>query len=149
MRLHATKAMIRFTRFSYALLTDGDHSMRRLADMEYSRAYKRFKPLVKTRRRRHRMDKLRALQYFAAAAGEKSFSRAARRFGVSVPAVAKMINAFEDSLNAKLFDRTARGLTLTAEGSRYLEACAPALAELDRADEQLRASTARPKGTVV
>ena len=95
------------------------------------------------------MDKLRALQYFAAASGEKSFSRAARRFGVSVPAVAKMINAFEDSLNAKLFDRTARGLMLTAEGSRYLEACAPALAELDRADEQLRASTARPKGTVV
>ena len=95
------------------------------------------------------MDKLRALQYFAAAAGEKSFSGAARELGVSVPAIAKMINALEHRLDAKLFDRTARGLTLTAEGTRYLEACAPALAELDRADEQIRASTVRPKGTVV
>lgn len=95
------------------------------------------------------MDKLRALQYFAAAADEKSFSGAARRFGVSATAVAKLMNALEGSLGARLFDRTARGLTLTAEGARYLEACAAAQAQLDEADEQLRASTSRPKGIVV
>jgi DNA-binding transcriptional LysR family regulator len=95
------------------------------------------------------MDKLRALQYFAAAAAEQSLSGAARGFGVSATAVAKLINALEKNLGAKLFDRTARGLTLTAEGSRYLEACAPALAQLDDADERLRGSMQRPKGTVV
>ena len=95
------------------------------------------------------MDKLRALRYFSAAAAEKSLSGAARGFGVSVTAVAKLINALEKGLGAKLFDRTARGLTLTAEGTRYLEACAPALARLDDADEQLRASALQPKGTVV
>ena len=95
------------------------------------------------------MDKLRALQYFAAAAAEHSLSGAARRFGVSVPAVAKMINALEKGLGAKLFDRTARGITLTAEGTRYLEACSPALAQLADADERLRVSSVRPKGTVV
>jgi DNA-binding transcriptional LysR family regulator len=95
------------------------------------------------------MDKLRALQYFAAAAAEKSLSGAARGLDVSVTAVAKMINALERDLGAKLFDRTSRGLTLTAEGARYLEACEPALAQLDDADERLRTSTLRPKGIVV
>ncbi len=95
------------------------------------------------------MDKLRALQYFAAAAAEKSLSGAARGFGVSVTAVAKQINALEKILGAKLFDRTARGLTLTAEGARYLQACGPALTQLDDADERLRESMLRPKGVVV
>jgi LysR family transcriptional regulator for bpeEF and oprC len=95
------------------------------------------------------MDKLRALQYFAAAAAEKSLSGAARELSVSIPAVAKLINALEKDLGAKLFDRTARGVTLTAEGARYLEACAPALAQLGEADERLRNSTMRPKGIVV
>ena len=95
------------------------------------------------------MDKLRALQYFSAAAAEKSLSAAARRLGVSVTAVAKLINALEQGLGAKLFDRTARGLTLTAQGARYLDACGSALAQLDDADEQLRESMLRPKGTVV
>lgn len=55
------------------------------------------------------MHKLRALQYFEAAAAEKSLSGAARGFGVSVTAVAKLISALEKGLGAKLFDRTARG----------------------------------------
>jgi len=95
------------------------------------------------------MDKLRALQYFAAAAVRKSLSGAAREFGVSVTAVAKLINALEKVLGTKLFDRTPQGLTLTAEGTRYLEACGPALTQLDDADERLRESMLRPKGTVV
>jgi LysR family transcriptional regulator for bpeEF and oprC len=95
------------------------------------------------------MDKLRALQYFAAAAAENSLSGAARGFGVSVTAIAKLINALERDLGVKLFDRTSRGLTLTAEGSRYLDACEPALSQLDAADERLRMSTLGPKGTVV
>ncbi len=37
------------------------------------------------------MDKLRSLQYFVAAAEEKSLSGAARRFGVSTQAVAKLM----------------------------------------------------------
>src|SRR5690349_9273233 len=116
--------------------------------MEYSRAGRPLQPLVQAEVGND-MDKLRALQYFAAAAAETSLSGAARGFGVSVTAVAKLINALEKELGAKLFDRTSRGLTLTAEGTRYLDACLPALAQLDAADERLRTSTLRPRGTVV
>ena len=73
------------------------------------------------------MDKLRALQYFVAAAEAHSFSGAARRLEVSIPAIAKLITSLERSLETRLFDRTAQGLTLTAGGEHYLEACQPAL----------------------
>lgn len=95
------------------------------------------------------MDKLRALQYFVAAAEEKSLSGAARRFNVSATAVAKMMNALEKSAGVRLFDRTAHGLTLTASGEKYLESCGPALAQLELADESLRSSTERIAGTIV
>ena len=95
------------------------------------------------------MDKLRALQYFTAAAAEKSFSGAARALNISVPAVAKMIVALEKDLRVRLFERTARGLTLTAGGASYLQACEPLLAQLADADEQARACTAGPTGTLV
>ena len=95
------------------------------------------------------MDKLRALEYFVAAAREKSFSGAARRLGVSVTAVAKLVAALEKTLGVLLFERSSHGLTLTAAGGSYLDACQPALERLSEADEQTRASIARAPGTVV
>ena len=74
------------------------------------------------------MDKLRALQYFIAAAEEGSFSGAARRLEVSVPAVGKMINALERTVGATLVERSPRGLVVTADGgaapSTETEGCA-------------------------
>ena len=95
------------------------------------------------------MDKLRALEYFAAAAHEKSFSGAARRLEVSVNAVAKLVATLEKTLGVPLFERSSHGLILTAAGENYLNACLPALAQLTEADEQTRASVARAPGTVV
>lgn len=92
------------------------------------------------------MDKLRALQYFVAAAGERSLSGAARRHEVSLAAVAKLVAALERSLGARLFDRSSRGLALTAEGERYLETCQPLLAQLAAADEDVSSAAARPTG---
>jgi DNA-binding transcriptional LysR family regulator len=89
------------------------------------------------------MDKLRSLQYFVAAAEEKSLAGAARRFGVSTQAVAKMISALEHDLGVRLFDRAARGLTLTASGEAYRESCLPALSQLQLADERVRATPAQ------
>lgn len=95
------------------------------------------------------MDKLRALQYFVAAAQERSFSGAARRLDVSVPAVARLVGALEKSLGASLFERGPHGLTLTPDGAGYLEACRPVLEQVLVADEALRGATSRPRGTLV
>ena len=95
------------------------------------------------------MDKLRALSHFVACAEEGSFSGAARRLGLSVPSVHKLVTALEQSLGIRLFQRSSRGLTLTASGETYLEACRPLLAELVAVDETLRRSAQRPTGTLV
>ncbi|MGJ7506221.1 LysR family transcriptional regulator [Variovorax sp. GT1P44] len=95
------------------------------------------------------MDKLRALQCFMSAAVEKSFSGAARELGVSVPAVAKMVSALESNLGIRLFERTTRGVTLTAGGDKYFRSCAPAVAALDEAEDQARSSATRVRGTLV
>jgi DNA-binding transcriptional LysR family regulator len=94
------------------------------------------------------MNKLRALQYFITAAEERSFSAAARRLEVSIPAIAKLITAFERKLGAPLFTRTPRGLTLSSEGEAYLQVCRPLMDQLAAADD-LVAGTARMRGTVV
>lgn len=95
------------------------------------------------------MDRLRALQYFIAAATAGSFSGAARKLEVTVPAIAKLITALERDLGLALVDRSATGLTLTAAGEAYLASCRPAVEALHDLDEQTRGSTGRPRGTVV
>jgi len=95
------------------------------------------------------MDKLRALQYFLAAADERSLSAAARRLEVSVPAVAKLVSALERHVGTVLFERTAKGLALTADGQRYREACGPILEQLAAADAAISAEAGRPRGTLV
>lgn len=95
------------------------------------------------------MDKLRALEYFIAAARGHSLSAAARHHGVSVAAVAKLIGALEASLEVKLLERHAQGIVLTAAGIAYLDSCRPLVAALTDADEVASGATSRVRGTVV
>jgi DNA-binding transcriptional LysR family regulator len=95
------------------------------------------------------VDKLRALQYFIAAAQCGSLSAAARQQGVTLQAVAKLIGALESQLATKLFERGSRGLQLTADGAQYAETCAPLLAQLQAADDGLRQALQRPQGTLI
>ena len=95
------------------------------------------------------MDKLRALEYFVAAAEEGTFSGAARRLDVSVPAVSKLVTALEKHLGAALFERTTQGLTLSTDGARYLETCQGLLEQLGEADDAISGAAARPRGTLV
>ena len=95
------------------------------------------------------MDRLRSLEYFIASAEEGSFSAAARRLEVTIPAVANLVNGLERSLGVALFERSPQGLALTAAGAAYLETCRPAVEALDAADEQMRAAPTGARGMVV
>ena len=95
------------------------------------------------------MDRLRALQYFIAAADEGSLSAAARKLEVTVPAVAKLVSTLEKGLGIVLFERSAHGLILTTAGEDYLATCRPAVQQLDDADELMRGSSRNARGTVV
>lgn len=95
------------------------------------------------------MDKLRALQYFVAAADGASFSAAARVHGVSVAAVAKLIGALEADLQVQLLERRRSGIALTTAGNTYLESCRPAILQLQNADRQATAGASNVQGTLV
>lgn len=95
------------------------------------------------------MDKLRALEYFVAAAEQGSFAGAARQLEVSVPSVHKLVGLLEQQLGVRLFDRTVRGLTLTASGEGYLESCRPLLLEMAALDRAVSRAAHGPSGTLV
>jgi LysR family carnitine catabolism transcriptional activator len=65
----------------------------------------------------------RQLRAFVALAEQRSFTRAAQQVHLSQPAFSALIRALEDSLDARLFDRSTRSVELTAEG-RLFEASA-------------------------
>lgn len=94
------------------------------------------------------MDKLRAIQYFVAAADAGSMSAAARQLEVSVPAVQKQLGALERELGVLLLDRSALGVKLTSSGDAYLDCCRLLLAELDATEATLTRAALRPSGTL-
>jgi len=95
------------------------------------------------------MDKLRALQYFLAAAKTGSLNAAARDMDVSVPAISRSISTLEKSLGIVLLERSPHGLSLTAVGTNYLQTCKPLVEQLIKADDAVKGSADRPCGTLV
>jgi DNA-binding transcriptional LysR family regulator len=88
----------------------------------------------------HRME-LYQLKTFVAIAQEGSLTRAAERVFTSAPAVSAQLKALEDELGVKLFERTPRGMTLTAAGRSLLDEAERTLASALRirsAAEQIR-----------
>ena len=92
------------------------------------------------------MDKLHLMTVFAAVAEEESFTGAARRLGMSPPAVTRAIATLENRLNAKLLNRTTRFVRATDAGLRYLEHARRIITEVDEADEIVSGLNAEPNG---
>jgi len=61
------------------------------------------------------------LKTFVAVATEGNLTRAAERVFTSPPAVSAQLKALEDEFGVKLFERSARGMALTAAGERLLD----------------------------
>src|SRR5262249_8956947 len=63
---------------------------------------------------------LRDLEYFSVVAEHGHLGRAAEHLGLSQPALSKSIARLEGTMEVKLFQRSAKGLELTAAGSLLL-----------------------------
>lgn len=61
------------------------------------------------------------INVFIAVSEEGSFTKAAKRLGISQPAVSQNIAEIEKGVGAKLFDRTRTAVILTPEGRRFRE----------------------------
>ncbi len=95
------------------------------------------------------MDRLLALRTYVAVARLRSFAAAARQLRLSPTAVSRAIGTLEQELGTPLLLRTTRSVSLTQEGSTYLDACQAALDRLDEAARGIRGEDAEPRGRLV
>ena len=92
------------------------------------------------------MDRLKQLESFASAALRGSLTAAAHAEGVAPAVIGRRIDALESRLGVKLLLRTTRRLTLTHEGSAFLEDCQRLLAELAGAEASVSAGGVKASG---
>jgi DNA-binding transcriptional LysR family regulator len=95
------------------------------------------------------MDKLHLINVFVAVVDSGSFSGAARRLGLSPPAVTRAISELENQLKVQLLTRTTRVVRVTDSGARYAQDCKRIVAELTDAEDALSGSHTEFDGTVV
>jgi len=76
---------------------------------------------------------LRQLRYFTAIAEQGSFSHAANSLNVAQSALSRHVQALEADLGGPLFERGARGVTLSEAGRTLFERARFILAEVESA----------------
>jgi DNA-binding transcriptional LysR family regulator len=91
---------------------------------------------------------LELLLAFEAAARHLSFTKAAGELFLTQSAVSRQIQALEESLGGKLFERRTRALLLTESGQRLYQVAQEVLRELQDATQKLRGAAAARTVTV-
>jgi LysR family transcriptional regulator, nitrogen assimilation regulatory protein len=87
---------------------------------------------------------LRKLRYFIGIAEAGGFHRAAKTLNIAQSALSKQIRELEAEIGLKLLDRGPLGISLTAQGQRFLVESREILDRVDR----LASSIAAPTGTI-
>jgi DNA-binding transcriptional LysR family regulator len=92
------------------------------------------------------MDRLKQIESFAAVATKGSLTAAAHAEGVAPAVIGRRIDALEARLGVKLLVRTTRRITLTHEGSAFLEDCQRVLRDLANAEASVSAGGVKASG---
>jgi DNA-binding transcriptional LysR family regulator len=91
---------------------------------------------------------LRQIRYFLATAETGQVSQGAVQLNVSQSAVTAAIKQLEDQLGVRLFARVATGVSLTAEGLRFLQHARSVLAAVNAASNAVLSEAAPTVGIV-
>ena len=92
------------------------------------------------------MSKLKQLESFVSIAQRGSLTAAAHAEGVAPAIMGRRLDALEERLGVKLLLRTTRRITLTHEGSAFLEDCQRILADLANAEASVSAGGIKASG---
>jgi DNA-binding transcriptional LysR family regulator len=92
------------------------------------------------------MDKLKQLETFASVATRGSLTAAAKAEGVAPAIIGRRLDGLESRLGVKLMVRTTRRITLTHEGSAFLEDCQRLLTDLANAEASVSAGGVKGSG---
>lgn len=92
------------------------------------------------------MDKLKAFSSFVSVATRGSLSAAARAEGVAPAIMGRRLDALEEHLGVRLMVRTTRRITLTREGSAFLEDCQRLLTDVANVEASVSAGSVQASG---
>ena len=92
------------------------------------------------------MDRLKQIESFAAVSTKGSLTAAAHAEGVAPAVIGRRIDALEERLGVKLLVRTTRRITLTHEGSAFLEDCQRLLVDLANAEASVSEGGVKASG---
>ncbi|WP_374592661.1 LysR family transcriptional regulator [Aquabacterium sp.] len=92
------------------------------------------------------MDRLKQIESFVAVSTKGSLTAAAQAEGVAPAVIGRRIDALENRLGVKLMVRTTRRITLTFEGSAFLEDAQRLLADLANAEASVSAGGVKASG---
>ncbi len=86
------------------------------------------------------------LKIFHVVASSGSFTHAGEKLMLSQSAVSRQVRSLEESLNTTLFNRHARGLSLTEEGEALFKTAEEVVAKIHITEQQLIEGTDVPRG---
>jgi DNA-binding transcriptional LysR family regulator len=94
------------------------------------------------------LDDLNVLAAFLAVAEERSFTRAAKRVGVSRSALSHAVRGLEERIGVRLLSRTTRSVAPTDAGEQLLGRLRPALGDIASVLDHIAERRERPAGRV-
>ena len=92
------------------------------------------------------MDKLKQMASLVSVATRGSLTAAARAEGVAPAIMGRRLDALEERLGVKLLVRTTRRISLTHEGTAFLEDCQRLLADVANAEASVSAGGVKASG---
>src|SRR4051812_32398522 len=94
------------------------------------------------------LDDLNVLAAFLAVAEERSFTRAAKRVGVSRSALSHAVRALEERIGVRLLARTTRSVAPTEAGAQLIARLDPALNDVNSVLDEIAGRSERPAGRI-
>ena len=94
------------------------------------------------------LDHLNVLAAFLTIAEERSFTKAAKRLGISRSALSHAVRGLEERLGVRLLARTTRSVAPTDAGAQLISRLRPALGDVESVLDQIVGLRDRPAGRV-
>lgn len=85
------------------------------------------------------------MKYAVEVAETGSINRAAERLMIGQPNLSRAIKELEASLGIKIFERSAKGMSLTSEGETFLDHAKSILEQVDEVEETFKKTYSAPK----
>ena len=92
------------------------------------------------------VDRFLCIQAFVRVAESQSFANAARQLGVTPSVITSRIKQLEAFVEAPLFHRSTRNVSLSEAGARFFDECADLITQVDSVTDRMRLAQKTPSG---